>query len=112
MRRPSIASVVSVGVLTACARADGMDGQSGGGSNLGGLLLLLIVGVVLYLASSGLVALLSRRASKTEASFDLVSRRVWARRKRTHRRRRRQKPDKGADHSAAAIDSVTRPPAP
>jgi len=110
MKRLSIASVVFVWGLAAYARADGMDEPSGGGSQPVGLLLLLRVGVVLYLAFSGLVALLSRRASQTEASFDLVSPRVWSRRKRTHRRRR-PGPDSATDRSAAAIDSSTRPPA-
>jgi len=111
MKGLSIASVVFVGGLTACARADGMDGQSGAGSSSGALLFLLLVGVVLYLAFGGLVTLLSRRASQTETSFDLVSRRVSSRRKRTHRRRR-PGPDLGTDRSAAATDSTTRPPAP
>jgi hypothetical protein len=108
MKGLNIASVVFVGGLTACARADGIDGQTGAGSNSGGLLFLLLVGVVLYLAFSGLVALLSRRASHTEASFDLVSRRVWSRRKRTHRRRR-PRPDSGTDR-VTATDAVSHPP--
>jgi hypothetical protein len=111
MKRLSIVSLVLVGGLTACARADRMDGESGVG-NSGGLLLLLFIGVVLYLAVSGLIASLWHRASGTDASFDLASRRVWARSKRTRRRRRRQKPDRGTSHSASVIDSVTRPPAP
>jgi hypothetical protein len=78
MKGLSIASVVFVGELTACARADGIDGQPGAGSNSGGLLFLLLVSVVLY---CGLVALLWRRASRTGDSF--VSRRAWARSKST-----------------------------
>ena len=54
MKRLLIASVVMVGGLTGCA-ADRMDGQSGAG-RISGFLLLLLVGVVLYLAFSGVEA--------------------------------------------------------
>lgn len=111
MKRLSLASVVLLWGLTGCARANRMDGQSGAGSSTAELLLLLFVGVVLYLVLSRLVASLWHRTSRTEDySFDLASRRVWVRRRRSHRRRR-PGPDSGTDRSASAIDSVSRPSA-
>ncbi len=97
MKRLLIASVVMVGGLTGCA-ADRMDGQSGAG-RISGFLLLLLVGVVLYLAFSGVEALVGRRSRHTGQSFDLVSGRALPRATRAHsdrhRRERRRSVESG-----------------
>ena len=49
-----------------------MDGQSGAGMIAGDFLLLLFVGVALYLAFSGVVALVARRSPRTGQSFTRV----------------------------------------
>ncbi len=73
MKRLLIASVVMVvGGLTGCA-ADSMDGRSEAGRISGEFLLLILVAVVLYLAFSGVVALVARRSPQTGHSFDLAA---------------------------------------
>jgi hypothetical protein len=84
MKGLRLASVVFVGGLTACARADGIDG-----SNSGGLLFLLLVGVVLY---CGVVALLWRRVRISPRSGP--------------HRRRRPGPDSETERSVAAIAAI------
>jgi len=71
MKRLIISSVVMVTGLTGCT-ADRMDGQSGIRIS-GDFLLLLLVAVVLYLAFSGVVALVAGRSPRTGQSFDLVA---------------------------------------
>lgn len=88
MKRLLIASVVMVGGLTGCA-ADRMDGQSGAG-RISGFLLLLLVAVVLYLAFSGVVALVARRSPRTGQSFDLVAGRALPRPTHAHSARHRR----------------------
>jgi len=83
MKRLTISSVVVVGALTGCA-ADRMDGQSGVSRISGDFLLLLLVAVVLYLACSGVAALVAGRSPRTGQSFDLVAERA------RHRRARRR----------------------
>jgi hypothetical protein len=95
MKRLSIASLVMVGGLTGCGRADRMAGQSGVDSSPVEMLVLLLAAVVLYLVFS---ALLTSRALL----------RVWSRHRRNHRHRG-QGPDSGIDHGASATDSVLRP---
>lgn len=49
-------------------------------------LILFAVSLIVFVALTGLLVLLSRRASQTEASsFDLAARRVRSRRMRAHR---------------------------
>jgi hypothetical protein len=49
-------------------------------------LILFAVSLIVFVALTGLLVLLSRRASQTEASsFDLAARRVRSRRTRAHR---------------------------
>jgi hypothetical protein len=83
------------------------------------LLGLLLAAVVLYVAFSGVAALLSRKAARTTGgSFDLASRRVLSRTKRVphHRRHREGRVDRGqgADRAldTTAADPAPRPPAP
>ena len=83
MKRLIVSSVVMVGGLTGCA-ADRMDGQSGVSRISGDFLLLLLVAVVLYLAFSGVAALVASRSPRTRQSFDLVAERA------RHRRARRR----------------------
>ena len=84
MKRLLIASVVMVvGGLTGCA-ADSMDGRSGAGRISGEFLLLLLVAVVLYLAFSGVVALVAGRSPRTGQSFDLVAGRALPRATHAH----------------------------
>ena len=75
------------------------------------LLGLLLAALVLYLAFSGVVVLLSRKATRTMGgSFDLASRRVLSRTKRVphHRRHREGRVDSGQGPDR---DPAPRPPA-
>jgi hypothetical protein len=110
MKRLTISSVVIVEGLTGCARAGNIDQKSGTGSNWAEVLVLLLAAAVLYLAFSGLAARLLHRKPRSEVSFDLESRRVWSRPKRTHGRRGHG-PDRHGDRSASASDSVSQLPA-
>src|SRR5260370_29904109 len=120
MKRLLIASVVMVGGLTGCA-ADRMDGQSGAGRISGEFLLLLLVAVVLYLAFSGVVALVARRSPLTGQSFDLVAGRSLPRATDAHSPRRRDRrrsaesrvsPDGASPRGSATGEPDRRRPAP
>jgi hypothetical protein len=104
MKRLIVASVVMVGGLTGCA-ADRMDGRSGAG-RISGEFLLLLVGVVLYLAFSGVVALVARRSPRTGQSFDLVH----AQSARHRRDRRRSAESGGGPDDAIPRDALTSEP--
>jgi hypothetical protein len=96
MKRLSIASVVMVEGLTGCV-ADRMDGQSEAGT-ISGAFLLLLVGVVLYLAFSGAVALVARRSRRHAHSA-------------RHRGDRRKSAESGeGPDSAIPRDASTREP--
>jgi hypothetical protein len=88
MKRLVISSVVVVGGLTGCA-ADRMEGRSAGRISEE-FLLLLLVAVVLYLAFSGVVALVARRSPRTGQSFDLVAGRAVPRSTHSHFARHRR----------------------
>ncbi len=90
MKRLIIAGVVMVGGLTGCA-ADRMDGRSGAGRISGEFLVLLLLGVGLYLAFSGVVALVARRSPRTGQSFDLVAGRALPRATHAHSARHRRR---------------------
>ena len=120
MKRLMISSVVVVGGLTGCA-ADRMDGQSGV-SGISGDFLLLLVAVVLYLAFSGVVALVAGRSPRTGQSFDLVAGRALphathaqsARHRRDRRRsaESRESPDGAIPRGAPTAEPDRRRPAP
>jgi hypothetical protein len=105
MKRLIISSVVVVGELTGCA-ADRMDGRSEAGMIAGDFLLILFVGVVLYLAFSGVVALMARRSPRTGQSFDLVH----AQSARHRRDRRRPAESGGGPDDAIPRDALTSEP--
>jgi len=114
MKRLLIASVVMVAELTGCA-ADRMDGRSGAGRISGEFLLFLLVAVVLYLAFSGVVALVARRSPRTGQSFDLVAGRALPRAPHTlsarHRRDRgRSAKSEGGPDGVIPRDAPTAEP--
>jgi hypothetical protein len=120
MKRLIISSVVMVAGLTGCT-ADRMDGQSGIRIS-GDFLLLLLVAVVLYLAFSGVVALVAGRSPRTGQSFDLVAGRALphathaqsARHRRDRRRsaESRESPDGAIPRVAPTAEPDRRRPAP
>lgn len=79
MRRRLIglAALIS-STLAICAGCVGnrMDGEPVVGNKVWGLLILLFGGLVLYLALSGVIALVSRRDRRRGRSFDLSSQHV------------------------------------
>ena len=113
MKRLLIASVVLVAELTGCA-ADRLDGQSGAVRISGEFLLLLLVTVVLYLAFSGVVALVAGRSPRTGQSFDLVTGRALPRatyaHSARHRRARRRSADSRDPDGAIPRDALTSEP--
>lgn len=115
MKRSSIAAIMALVGGAGCNRAQ-VTGQSvTGREELRGLVL---AAVVLYLAFSGVVALLSRKAPRPGRSFDLASGRVLSRIERVppHRRHREGRVDRGQGPGraldTAAPDPAPRPPAP
>jgi hypothetical protein len=107
MKRLIIASVVMVGGLTGGA-ADGMDGPSGAGRIAGDFLLLLLVGVVLYLAFSGVVALVARRPPRTGRSFDLVAGRTLPHATHAHSARHRRDRGRSAESGESPDGAIPR----
>jgi hypothetical protein len=107
MKRLLIASVVMVGGLTGCA-ADRMDGRSGAGRISGEFLLLLLVAVVLYLAFSGVVALVARRSPQTGQSFDLVAGRALPRATHAHSARHRRDRRRSAESGEGPDGAIPR----
>jgi len=81
------------------------------------LLGLVVVGLILFVALTGLLVLLARQAPpQTDNCFDLASRRVRSRPTHAHGHRgrlghRRRGPARGIDPDASASDSIP-PPAP
>lgn len=116
MKRSSIAAIMALVGGAGCSEYR-TTGQSVTGRAPWELLGLLLAAVVLYLAFSGVVALLSRKAPRPEGSFDLASgRALWRTERVPHHRHRegrvdsRQGPDRTRD--TAAPDPAPRPPAP
>jgi len=107
MKRLLIASVVMVAELTGCA-ADRMDGRSGAGRISGEFLLLLLVAVVLYLAFSGVVALVAGRSPRTGQSFDLVAGRALPRATHDHSARHRGDRRRSAESRASPDGAIPR----
>ena len=101
----------------------GQDGRQSRVSRISGeFLLLLLVAVVLYLAFSGVVALVAGRSPRTGQSFDLVAGRALPRathahsaRHRRDRRRSaesRESPDGAIPRGAPTAEPDRRRPAP
>jgi hypothetical protein len=108
MKRLLIASVVMVGGLTGCA-ADRMDGRSEAARISGEFLLLLLVAVMLYLAFSGVVALVARRRSpRPEQSFDLVAGRAVPRATHAHSARHRRDRRRSAESGEGPDGAIPR----
>ena len=107
MKRLLIASVVMVAELTGCA-ADRMDGRSEAGRISGEFLLLLLVAVVLYLAFSGVVALVAGRSPRTGQSFDLVAGRALPRATDAHSARHRRDRRRSAESGASPDGAIPR----
>ncbi len=91
---------------------------SGGQWTTWELLGLVVVGLILFVALTGLLVLLARQAPpQTDNCFDLASRRVRSRPTHAHGHRgrlvhRRRGPARGIDPDASASDSIPPPPAP
>jgi hypothetical protein len=111
MKRLIISSVVMVAGLTGCT-ADRMDGQSGVSRMSGDFLLLLLVAVVLYLAFSGVAALVAGRSPRTGQSFDLVAKRARHRRARRRFAESGESPDGSIPRGAPTAEPDRRRPAP
>jgi hypothetical protein len=111
MKRSSIAAIMALVGVAGCSEYR-INGQSVTNRTPWELLGLLLAAVVLYLAFSGVMALLSRKALWTGGSFDLASRRVLSRTQRVphHGRHREARVDSGEGDTAAA-DPAPRPPA-
>ena len=112
MKRLIVSSVVMVGGLTGCA-ADRMEGRSAGRISEE-FLLLLLVAVVLYLAFSGVVALVAGRSHRTGQSFDLVAGRALPRATHAHsarHRRDRRRSAESGEGPDGAIPSGAAPTA-
>src|SRR6266851_2290522 len=70
----------------------GQDGRALGAGRISGeFLVLLLLGVGLYLAFSGVVALVARRSPRTGQSFDLVAGRALPRATHAHSARHRRR---------------------
>lgn len=104
MGRVSYAVVIALGGLAGCTE-NRIAGASGTGRSPWEFLALLLAAGLLYLAFSGLAALLSRRVLRTGDSFDLESR-------RSQPRPKRQPPDRNADRGASTSDASASTPTP
>ena len=119
MKRSSIAAIMALVGMAGCSEHR-ITGQPVTGRAPWELLGLLLATVVLYLAFSGVVALLlrSRKVPRTGRSFDLASGRALSRTERvpTPRRHREGRVDRGPGPDraldTAAPDPAPRPPAP
>jgi hypothetical protein len=107
MKRLIVSSVVMVGGLTGCT-ADRMNGQSGVSRISGDFLLLLLVAVVLYLAFSGVSALVARRSPQTGHSFDLAAGRALPRATHAHSARHRRDHRRSAKSGEGTDDAIPR----